>query len=231
MWKRIPFLLLVLAGLAFWWFSPDKETLQNVQLHLQGLHQMVASSLLLASLLYLGLYALSTALSLPWASFLTLVGGFLFGAYWGTLLTVVGATLGAVGIFLAARSACRDFLRKRAGSRLSALQEGFHKNAFSYLLFLRLVPFFPFFLVNIAPAFFGMRLRPYALATFLGIVPATFVFSLAGSGLQTLSTAQGSFSTEHIFTPEILLSLTGLGFLSLLPSFVKRWKTLRKAGK
>ncbi|HCX68748.1 MAG TPA: hypothetical protein DHK64_14785, partial [Rhodobiaceae bacterium] len=104
------------------------------------------------------------------------------GTVFGGLLTVAGATIGATAIFLAAKTALGDMLREKAGPKLRKLEDGFGKNAFSYMLVLRLVPVFPFFLVNLAPAFLGVPLRTYVAATFVGIIPGTFVFASLGNG-------------------------------------------------
>ena len=138
----------------------------------------------------------AVALSLPGGAFLTVVGGFLFGIAVGASAAVIGATIGATLIFLVARTALGEPLLRRAGPRANQLAEGFSKDAFSYLLFLRLVPAFPFFLVNLVAAFAGVRLGPFIAATALGIIPGAMVFALAGIGLDSVITAQRS-SYEH----------------------------------
>lgn len=181
---------------------------------------------------YLALYVTVVALSLPGAAFLTLVGGLLFGAAIGAAATVAGATCGAVVVFLAARTACGDALRRRAGPLLARLAEGFRADAFNYLLFLRLVPLFPFWLVNLAPALFGMRLGPYALATAVGILPGTVAFSVIGSGLGGFVEAQVAqcagrpdchprLHLQHLVSTELLLGFAALGVVALIPVVLK----------
>lgn len=177
-----------------------------------------------AALVYLGVYALVVALSLPGGAVMTLGGGFLFGPFVGGALAVLGATLGATALFLAARTAIGDALKARAGGRIAAFAEGFARNAFSYLLFLRLVPVFPFWLVNLVPAFFGVRLSTYVAATLLGILPGTFVFASVGNGLGAVIDAGRTPDLGVIFQPAVLLPLLGLGLLSLAPVLWKRWK-------
>ena len=126
---------------------------------------------MLAVVLFVLAYALVVAFSLPIAIIITPVGGFLFGVWLGALLSVIGATLGSVAVFLAARTAFYDLFHARAGAALARLEDGFRRDSFSYLLFLRLVPVFPFWLVNIVPALLGMTLGPYTLATLIGIIP------------------------------------------------------------
>jgi uncharacterized membrane protein YdjX (TVP38/TMEM64 family) len=145
------------------------------------------------------------------------VGGFLFGTWTGAGLSVVAATLGSIAVFLAARYAFRDLFRARAGATLARLEEGFRHNDFSYLLFLRLVPVFPFWLINIVPALLGMQLRRYALATLLGIVPASIVYASVGAGLGAVLKRGEQPNLGIIFEWHILLPLLGLAALALLP--------------
>lgn len=175
-----------------------------------------------APLAYATLYILVVTFSLPVASFLTVAGGILFGAVWGTLWTLAGATLGSGLVFLAARSAFGGILRARAGPRLQRLQHMLEQHGFHYLLFLRLVPLFPFWLVNIAPAVFGMPLGTYLAATVIGILPGTFIVTYFGHGLAAVIEQSDTISLQAVFTPEILLALCLLALLSLLPVWLKR---------
>lgn len=179
--------------------------------------------------LFIGIYAISTALSLPGGAILTIAGGFLFGSLLGTTLVVFGATLGAIGIFLAARTALGDSLKAKAGPWLKKMEAGFQENALSYLLVLRLVPLFPFFVVNLVPAFLGVNLRTFALATFVGIIPGSFVFASVGAGLGSVFDSGENFSPASALTPEVIVALVGLSVLSLVPVIYKRIKTSRKA--
>jgi len=160
---------------------------------------------------------------------MTLAGGFLFGVLVGATLTVIGATLGATLLFLVARSAVGDSLRERAGPFLARMAEGFSKNAFSYLLFLRLVPAFPFWAVNLAAALLGMRLAPFVVATGLGIIPATVVYSAFGAGLGQVFDTGGEVNLKSVFSPTLIAALVGLGLLSLVPVLL-RWLRERRAG-
>src|SRR4030095_4949226 len=136
----------------------------------------------LAALLYTLAYALVVAFSLPIAVVVTPVGGFLFGVWLGTALSVVGATAGSIAVVLAARPALYHLFHARAGRALARLEEGFRHDSFNYLLFLRLVPVFPFWLVNIVPALLGMRLGPYTLAPVIGIIPGALVYFMWAAG-------------------------------------------------
>lgn len=158
---------------------------------------------------------MAVAFSIPGAVILTLAGGFLFGAVAGTLLAVTGATAGAVLVFLFARAIFGETALERFGERGRKLAEGIRRNAWSYLLVLRLVPLFPFFLVNLVPAFVGVRLTVYAVTTCLGILPATAVFALSGAGLGSVLDSGGPFELRSILTPQVLGALCGLAALSL----------------
>jgi uncharacterized membrane protein YdjX (TVP38/TMEM64 family) len=177
-----------------------------------------------APLAYISVYALAVAFSIPGAVVLTIAGGFLFGTWAGGLFVVVGATIGAVGVFLAARTAFGEGLRRRAGPWIARLEAGFRENALSYLLVLRLVPLFPFWLVNLVPAFLGVPLTTYALGTFVGIIPGSFVYASVGNGLGAVFDAGGTPDLTIIFKPEILLPIIGLSLLALIPVVYKKFK-------
>jgi uncharacterized membrane protein YdjX (TVP38/TMEM64 family) len=184
----------------------------------------VMQSPIVAVLVFILLYALSTALSLPGGALLTVTAGFLFGIGLGTATTVVGATLGAVAIFLAARTGLRDVLAAKAGPMLQRMEAGFRENALSYLLVLRLIPIFPFFVVNIVPALLGVPLRTYAIGTLVGIIPGTFVFASIGAGLGSVFDRMEEFTLKGALTPEVTIALVGLGVLSLIPVAYKKLK-------
>ncbi len=169
--------------------------------------------------LYIGVYVLQTAFSLPGGAIMTLAGGFLFGSLLGTLYVNVGATTGATLAFLAARYLLRDWVEKKFGDRLGPIQEGFAKNAFSYLLTLRLIPLFPFFLVNLVSGLTRVTLGTYVLATMLGIIPGSFVFAYAGRQLGTIN------SLAEIASPRVLLAFTLLGLLALVPILYRKLTT------
>jgi uncharacterized membrane protein YdjX (TVP38/TMEM64 family) len=189
---------------------------------------------------FAGIYALAVALSLPGAVFLTVCGGLIFGALTGGLAAIVGATAGATVIFLIARSAFGGWLVRRAGRRAENLAAGFRADAFHYLLFLRLVPVFPFWLVNLVPALCGVRLGTFVAATALGIIPGTFAFAFFGAGLDSAIAAQAAayracvaagaancklgFDPSAAATPQLIAGLAALGLLALVPIAVRRFK-------
>ena len=167
-------------------------------------------------------YIAAIALSIPGSTLLSLLCGYLFPQPLSTLYVVVAATCGAILVFLTARTALADSLRKRAGPFLQKMELGFRRNMVSYLFFLRFIPLFPFWLVNIAAAAFGVPLRTFIWTTFVGIIPGSFVFTLVGEGLEKIVNNQGTFSLRSIINPEILVALILLGILSLLPVFLKK---------
>ena len=173
------------------------------------------------------LYTVTTALSLPGAAVLTLAGGFLFGVVAGAIYATIGATAGAVLVFLIARSALGEPLRARAGPWLTRMREGFNRDCLSYLLVLRLVPIFPFWLVNLVPAMLGMRLSTYTLGTVLGIIPGCIVYTSVGAGLGAVFDAGGEPDLALVLQPSILLPLLGLALLSLAPVL---YRHLRRRG-
>lgn len=232
--------LVILAALMILAFSlglHKQLTLSNLIMQRQDLLAFVDQNLVLAVVVYLLIYMVSVALSFPGASLLTIAGGFLFGWVLGGIATVFGATLGACAVFLVARSSVGEILTERAGPFLSRLAEGFRKDAFHYLLFLRLTPVFPFWLVNIAPAIFKMPLPSYTLATFAGIIPGTFAFTFIGSGLDSVIAAQeaaspgcaaaGSCQVDvgALVTPQLLVAFFALGIASLIPVVLKKLRT------
>jgi uncharacterized membrane protein YdjX (TVP38/TMEM64 family) len=218
-------------------------TIENVAILRERFHGLLAGRQLLAVLIYVSIYVAVVSLSLPGAFILTLTGGLLFGGLLGGAAAVVGATLGAIVIFLVARSAFGEVLATRAGPSLTKFQAGFKANALSYLLFLRIVPAFPFFLVNLAPALLGVPLRTYIIGTAFGVIPASFAFASVGAGLNSvivaaraeqakcLAAALGSCSlridAQALITREMLIGFAMLGLVALLPVALKAWRRQR----
>ncbi len=198
-------------------------TLDALKENREVLQTFVAENTALAFTVYMAIYTVMVAFSLPGALIATLTGGFLFGTIFGGLATVVAATLGATIVFLIAKTALGDTLRAKAGPGIQKMEAGFQKNAFSYLMVLRLVPLFPFFLVNLAPAFLGVKLRTFVVATFFGIIPGTFVFASVGNGLGAIFDEGGEPNLGIIFQPEVLGPILALAVLSMVPVIYKRF--------
>jgi len=192
--------------------------------HRALLLEWVSAYAVTAPLIFILAYIAVVAFSLPGGLVMTVSGGFLFGALPGGLYSVAGATIGAVALFLVAKTSIGDYLLARAGNSVKKMQAGFAENALSYMFVLRLVPIFPFFLVNLVPAFLGVPLRVYFIATFFGIIPATFVYALAGSGLGSVLDRGEGISMQGVMTPEVLAALLGLALLSLIPVIYKHFR-------
>lgn len=228
--RLVPLAVLGLAIGTFFALGLDRYvTFETLRANRELLMSFVYDNGFAAVLLFVAVYAASTALSLPGGAVLTIAGGFLFGTALGTVLVVIGATLGAIGIFTIAKTSLGDALRAKAGPALQRMESGFQENAFSYLLVLRLIPLFPFFLVNIVPAFLGVGLRTYAIATFVGIIPGSFVFTSVGAGLGSIFDSMEAFDPAAALTPQVITALIGLAILSMLPVAYKALKRRRAA--
>ncbi len=230
-WKRLlPVAILVVALGAVFYFDLHLyftfESLKENRVILLGWRN---DHFFLSILGFVLFYAIAAAISLPGAIWLTLLGGFLFGTVVGGLAVLIGATIGAVVIFLAARYAFADYFLSKVGGAIRRMGEGFRKNAFSYLLVLRLVPLFPFWLVNLVPAFLGVSLPVYTISTFLGIIPGTFVYASLGNGLGHIIDEGGTPDLSLIWSPEVLFPLLGLAVLSAIPPVYRYFKD-RAAG-
>lgn len=241
LWRYLPLVLLLIAIAAVFATGLHRSLSFDAFVRYQAeIQEMVAEHRLKMLGLYLLVYVLAVTLSLPASAFLTAIGGYLFGWLLGGTMASMAATTGATSIFLIARTSLGQPLLRRAGSRIQGLASGFQKRAFSYLLFLRLMPVMPFWLTNLAAAFFGMRLKSYVLATYIGMLPASFAFAFAGSGLddviaeheharqQCLAAGQTScvidFSATSLLTPELMTALGFLGILALSPIVVRYWR-------
>jgi len=236
--KRWAPLIVILAvatvGIAMGWH--EHLSLSSLIAKRDGLMAFVADNVVVALLIYAGTYIAAVALSFPGASLLTVIGGFLFGWALGGSVTVIAATIGAAIIFLAASTSIGHALRDKTGPFISKLTEGFRRDAFHYLLFLRLTPLFPFWVINLAPAILHVPLGTFVTATFLGIIPGTFAYAFIGAGLDSVIAAQeaanpgcGAAGTctidiKALVTPELIAAFVALGVVSLIPVAMKAWR-------
>lgn len=230
--RLLPVGVLVLGAGAFFLFGLDDyfsfDAVRENRVMLLG---FVAENRVTALLAFVAIYTVAIAISLPVGGLLTITGGFLFGVVQASICVEIGATLGATILFLVARSAFGEPLRAKAGRWLEAVEQGLkvQENALYYLLFLRLVPIFPFFVVNLVPAFLGVRLGTYVVATAVGMVPSIVVFSLVGAGLGSIFDSGEEFSVARAMTPEVIAALVGLAVLALIPVFAKVvWQRRRR---
>lgn len=221
--RFIPLVVIVAALGAFFGLGLDKYiSLETLKTYRGTLVDFANANPVLGPIALAGIYAVLVAISFPGASLLTIFAGFMFGTLIGGTAVLVGATVGAAAIFLAARTALGESLRAKAGPWLKRFEEGFKESAFSYLLLLRLVPAFPFWLVNLAPALLGVGLKPYVAATFLGIIPGTFVYASVGAGAGAIIDAGQTLELSGLLLkPEVLIPIVGLAVLALIPVVVK----------
>ena len=219
-----PIILIALIA-AVWAFGlTDFVTWAGLAREQAALTAWVAAHPFFSPILFVLIYVVSVALSLPQAGLLTLSGGLLFGTVAGGLLAVTGATIGAVLLFLIARSAFGEPMSRRGGTVVAKLRDGLRRDGFSYLLALRLVPVFPFWLVNLAAAMCGMRLRPFVLATLIGIVPTTFITASIGAGLGLVLLRGGKPDLSVLVSLPVLGPLAALAILSLVPVIWRKWR-------
>lgn len=228
--RWIPLLvILIVFGLAIHFKLYRYITFETLKTHHVQLQQWTSQNYWLVVFIYIAFYIVAVTFSFPGALFITVTGGFLFGPYLGTLYVVISATIGASLLFLAVRTSLGDWLASKASGWVAKLEKGFQENAFSYLLTLRLIPAFPFFIVNVVPALLEMRLAPYALATFIGIIPGAFVYASLGNGLVAIIDTGKTPDFGIIFNPEIFLPLLGLAILSIVPTIYKKIKAKKRA--
>jgi uncharacterized membrane protein YdjX (TVP38/TMEM64 family) len=196
-----------------------------------ALRAFVEERLILALVVFIAVYALATAISIPGGLILTLAGGFLFGTWLGGAATVIGATIGAVAVFYAVRTSFGESLRRRAeasGGRLKTIIDGVAAGAFGYILTLRLIPVMPFWFVNVAAGLAHAPTGAYTLATLIGILPATFIYSGIGAGIGELVARGEAPDLQAVLAPQVLLPLVALGLLTLATTIYRQRR--RKAG-
>tara|TARA_B100000686_G_scaffold2858_1_gene3058 strand:- start:209 stop:967 length:759 start_codon:yes stop_codon:yes gene_type:complete len=225
-WRRFWPIAIVVAGfVAYFALGLDRfVTLDALREHRSELIDFVAANAVVASLLFVCVYAGATALSLPGGLVLSLTGGFLFGTWLGGVLAAIGATIGASIIFLIAKTSLGDAMMERAGPMIKKMEAGFQRDAVSYMLILRLVPLFPFWLVNIVPAFLSVSFRTYFVTTAVGILPAAFIYTGVGNGLGHLFEIGADPNLGVIFELQFLCPLLGLAVLALIPVGYNRWR-------
>ena len=234
--------LAVAVAIAMGWHR--QVSLEALIRHRAMLAALVADRQIAALAAFIAFYALAAGCSLPGVVFLTIGGGAVFGGIVGGFAAVIGATLGATGVFLIAKTALGSVVARWMGPLATRLAGGFREDAFHYLLFMRLVPVFPFWIVNLLPALCGVRLGTYVVATAIGIIPATFAFAFFGAGLDSVLAAQLAhyracvaageadcrleFDVTMVLTPQLIVGLVALGIAALIPVAVRR---LRPGGR
>ncbi len=221
-WKRFgPLAVIAVVAVAAFFLFRDYLSFSAFAEHYDTLTGWRDRNYAVALMVFVAIYVAAVAVSLPGAVWLTIAGGFLFGTIIGSVAVIAAATAGAVLIFLAARTALGDTLRNAAGSWLDKMEKGFQSGEVSYLLIMRLIPFVPFFVANVAPAFLGARLFTFLWTTFVGIIPGTVVYISIGSGLGEQLSRGEAPDLGVIFEWHVLGPLLGLAALSALPLLLK----------
>jgi uncharacterized membrane protein YdjX (TVP38/TMEM64 family) len=197
-------------------------TLDSLKANRATLEDLRATHAFRFSAAFVLIYIAQTAFSLPGAAILSLAAGAIFGVLQGTLFVVSGAAIGAILAFLVSRTLLRDWVVRKFGARMEGIDRGLRESGLSYLLFLRLVPVFPFFLVNLACGVTGLPLRTFALGTLFGIMPGSLVFVNAGASLASIE------RVSQVVSPRVLGSFALLGLFALLPTIIKAVKRRRE---
>lgn len=223
--RWMPLLGIVLIIFTAWHFKLlEYFSYAELKEHHVTLKAYVSENYLLASIIYLFSYIAITACSIPLATILSLAGGFLFGIVIGSIMTVVAATCGACLFFLAVKLSVGHWIADKSNRWIARMSKGFKENAFNYLLFLRILPIFPFWAINVTAALLNMRLSLFFLATLIGIVPGTIVYVSLGNSLNVLFSSNKQPELSIIFKPEVLFPLIFLAILSLTPVLYKQFK-------
>lgn len=222
--KRLPLIVIVIVALVGAYFLRDVLTFDTLREQRETLIAFRDANYLLTVLAFIGAYVVIVAFSLPGATIATLTGGFLFATFPGVLFNVTGATLGAIGIFMAARWGLGERLAaKMEGSdgAVKRIKDGIDENQWSMLFLIRLVPAVPFFVANLVPALVGVPLNRFAISTFFGIMPGAVVFTSVGAGLGEVFARGETPDLGIIFSPQILFPILGLCVLAALPIVIK----------
>jgi len=211
--------LIVAIFLGFFYFDLGRflnfETLKESRNQLQDFYH---NNILLTILIFASIYIVSTSISIPGATILTLSGGVIFGTYLGTFIIIISATIGATLALLFSRFFLQNYAQKKFKKQLLVINPKIDENAFSYLLFLRLVPIFPFFVINLVSGLTNVKVRTYFFASLIGMLPGSFVFCNAGSQIASIN------SQSEILSTRVIMAFVLLGFLSLIPIVHKKLK-------
>lgn len=227
LWRKLIPVFLIAIGLAVAWYSGifTEEGRASLAQFIGELGTTVDEHFWTAAALYVLFYALAVSVSVPGALWFTIGAGFLFGQWVGTGVAVLGATAGATIIFLATRYALADWASEKFSGRIEKLRAGFKEDALSYVLLLRLIPVFPFFVLNVGMALINIPLRAFVVGSFVGMIPGAFVYASFGAGgaraLEQLAMGETP-GLSDLINPPLLIAMVGLGVLALVPIVVKR---------
>ena len=224
-WRFSPILVLIFGFLLFFLFELDQylsfRGLKNLQ---SLLFEWRDANYFISAFSFVCVYSLVSGLSIPFGFWMTIAGGLMFGTFVGGGLSLLGASIGATLLFLSVRFAFTVVPREELGVAFRKMESGFKENQLSYMLILRLVPLFPFWLVNIVPAFLDVSIRAYVLGTFIGMIPGALLFAGVGNGLSVVFKSKNEFDVGAVFTLEFLLPICGLATLLLVQVMYKKFK-------
>jgi len=230
-YKFLPLMVIVFVAIIVWSSGAyNYVTIETLREHQEFLSEFVSANLLFSALIYSAIYFVMVSLSIPVATILTLVGGFLFGQWVGLVCVVISASFGGCVIFLSTKFASKmskKDSKKEAGKWVKKMQKGFAENSFTYMLTLRLLPIIPFVIVNLVAGILQIPLRIFFFGTLIGIIPASFIYISVGVAMRELLNQPG-FSVSSLLEPQIALSLSGLGLLALLPIIYKKYFKSKK---
>lgn len=227
LWRKLIPVFLIAIGLAVAWYSGvfTEEGRAGIASFIGELDSTVDENFWLAAGLYLLFYALAVSISVPGALWFTIGAGFLFGQWVGTGVAVLGATAGATMIFLATRYALAGWAAEKFSGRIEKLRQGFKEDALSYVLLLRLIPVFPFFVLNVGMALINIPLRAFVFGSLVGMIPGAFVYASFGAGgaraLEQVAAGETP-GLSDLINPPLLVAMVGLGLLALVPVVVKK---------
>ena len=226
--KYLPIILILLAAFLVWRVGVHELlSFESFKTHHVYLKDFISDNKLVSILLFMAIYIGIVSLSIPVATFLTLTGGYFFGHLLGTVMVVIAASIGASVIFSGTRMATRNNTKKEKPSKLlEKMRKGFKQEAFLYMLTLRLIPIFPFVLVNIGAGILQVKPKIFFFGTLLGIIPGTFVYVSIGTALQSLLNSD-VLDIKSLINTDVIIALTGLGILSLLPILYHKIKIKR----
>ena len=223
--RMLPFAILLLGLAVFFALGLNRQlSLQTLSRNEAEITAWVAANRVLATLTFATIHATVVAFSLPASAVMAAASGFLFGVEQGALMSIVATIVGSIALFFAARTAFYDLFRARTGAALARLEDGFRRDGFSYLVFLRIVPVFPSWLTTIVSALLGVKPTIFISGTLIGIVPGCFIFAGIGADFGLLFRNGETPDLGAIFQVRTLLPLLGLGVLALLPVLYRRWQ-------
>jgi len=224
-YKFLPVAVLVIGVVAFFSFGGQQcLSLNALKDNYQDILDFTNSYYLISVLIFVIAYVVVVAFSIPGATVMTLLGGLMFGLIFGSFIVVISATIGACIVFFAVGSALGEVLRQKAKGSIEKMRLGLEKDAFNYLMVLRLIPIFPFFVINIVAGMLGVKFRDFFWATLLGIIPGSVVYVWVGTSLSYIIQQGDDINLKIILEPRFILPIIALAILSIVPVFIKKSK-------